>query len=167
MAERASRLWLRSFLRGKPLLALLLYALPLLGLLALGLVWLYQNGYLLHFFLLTAALIGLLRAGAWLALRRARHEPSAASALPVEALVQANPDWTDTEARVFHALQQHIAERLSESQSWDSLPQLALGVLEQAARELRGPGAKALDFSAPEALLLRLERLQERALLEP
>lgn len=161
MAERPSRLWLRSFLRGKPLLALLLYALPLLGLLALGLVWLYQNGWLLHFFLLTAALIGLLRVAAWLALRRARHEPPAASALPVEALVQANPDWTDTEARVFHALQQHIAERLSESQSWDSLPQLALGVLEQAARELRGPAAKALDFSAPEALLLA-ERMARR-----
>lgn len=161
MAERPSRLWLRSFLRGKPLLALLLYALPLLGLLVLGMVWLYQNDWLLHFFLLTVALIGLLRLVAWLALRRGRHELQAASALPVEALVQANPDWTDTEAQVFHALQQQIAERLSESQSWDSLPQLALGVLVQAALELRGPGAKALDFSAPEALLLA-ERMARR-----
>lgn len=140
-------------LRARTVLALLLVGLPLVLLMALGLLWLHENGWLLHFLGTTTALLLAFRVGFW-AFARWRKPAPADTAQALPPLLQPSPEWAAHEQQVFAQLQAHIAAQLPEPVAWAALQPLAFDVLQQAASRLSGGRRKALDFSLPEALLL-------------
>lgn len=142
---------LKRIARSPVLLTALIYALPWLALVVLGLRWLVEHDWLLPFILITLGLILPLRL-VQLLIRRMRKRKLAT---PVDAdhtpLVAANPEWTERELAVFKSLCAGI-ER--EPHPWGDLRRLALDLVEQAAQRLSAGQKGALDFSIPEALLL-------------
>ncbi|MCF1708711.1 50S ribosome-binding GTPase [Tabrizicola sp. J26] len=144
---------LSLFLRGRVLLGILLYLMPLVVLVALGFLWLAEKGWLLRFVLATVAVIGISRLALWAMSRWARR---AARATPGNSspLVKANPDWTDRELEVFLRLSSDIRDQLIAPLPWGDLQRQAIDVVGRAAGELSGGTRTALDFSIPEALLL-------------
>lgn len=150
------RLLLDRFLRGRALMAVILYLLPFVALVGFGFVWLGEKGWLLAFLLVSIASIGTLRGATWLLFRASRRRAAAVAAAGEQSkpLVDANPDWTAAELAVFRRLSAHGAVRLIEPMQWRDLPKLCFEIVEQAAQELSGGSRRALDFSVPEALLL-------------
>jgi predicted GTPase len=148
------------FLRGRALAALVFYAVPMLALMVLGLVWLGERGWLLWFVGGCFVLIGGFRLVALvlhrLARARARARAEGEPAPPAAAVpgVEANPEWNAQEVAVFRQLLAGIAADVAEPVPWSELQPLALGIVETAAGSLSGGERKALDFSVPEALLL-------------
>lgn len=142
---------LKRVARSPALLAAIIYALPWLALVLLGILWLAEHDWLVPFVGITLGLILLLRL-ALLLLRRLRQRQVAA---PVDAdhvpIVAANPEWTARELAVFQSLCAGIAR---EPRPWNDLRPLALELVEQAAQRLSAGQKGALDFSVPEALLL-------------
>jgi predicted GTPase len=142
---------LKRIARSPALLTVVIYALPWLALIVLGVFWLAEHDWLVPFVGITLALVVLLRL-TLLLLRRLRQRQDAT---PVDAdhapIVMANPEWTSRELAVFNGLCAGIAR---EPRPWGDMRLLALELVEQAARELSAGQKGALDFSIPEALLL-------------
>ena len=149
----------RRLRRWDVLLAGLAGLAPLAGLLAVGLLWLWQADRLLAFALVTLAV----NAVAWGVLLLARRigrpspdgpvEGGAPSPGPERDHVPENPDWSGEDSAAFRAAQDLIARRTAEPVAWERFPALAREVVERvAAASPRGRGP--LDFTLPEALLL-------------
>jgi len=155
MAERLRALWLRW---DRVILALILL-LPLAVVAGLGFVWLYERGWLLIYLAATAGFLGLVRAGRWLA-RRRRAAPDVA-APAVRSGASPSADWGQAERAAYARAQARIRADLAAPMVWDQLPARALAVVEGVAADLSGGRRGALDFTAPEALLL-IGRLAER-----
>lgn len=138
-------------LRARIVLRLVLLGLPLLLLCVLGLLWLHERDWLLHFLAITTATLLLFRLGFW-AMARRTHPAQPEQDVP--PLLAPDPEWRASEQAVFAQLQAHIAQRLPEPVPWADLQPLAFELLQQTASLLSGGKRKALDFSLPEALLL-------------
>lgn len=142
---------LKRIARSPALLTVIIYALPWVALIVLGVLWLAEHDWLVPFVGITLGLVVLLRLSLLL-LKRLREKLVAA---PVDAdhapIVTANPEWTELELAVFNSLCARIA---SEPRPWGDMRQLALDLVEKAAQQLSAGQKGALDFSIPEALLL-------------
>lgn len=142
---------LKRIARSPALFTLIIYALPWVALIVLGVLWLAEHDWLVPFVGVTLGLVVLLRLTALL-LKRLRRKQVAA---PVDAehvpIVTANPEWTARELAVFNSLCAGIAR---EPRPWGDMRQLALDLVEKAAQQLSAGQKGALDFSIPEALLL-------------
>lgn len=137
--------------RSPALFTIIIYALPWVALLVLGVLWLAEHDWLVPFVGITLGLVVLLRLTVLLLKRFPRMQVAA----PVDAehaqIVTANPEWTARELAVFNGLCAGIAR---EPRPWGDMRQLALDLVEQAAQQLSAGQKGALDFSIPEALLL-------------
>lgn len=152
---RQIRILAARLLRGGGLASALLLALPWLVLIVLGMIWLVETGCFLLFVAGTTIAILLARLPIWLRKWQAsRIEAGDEGTLPEEPSVAANPDWSESEAQVYAALCQEIRQKIPAPQPWPMLPELALGIAENAARQLSHGNKGALDFSIPEAMLL-------------
>lgn len=150
-AERARALWLRW---EGVVLALVLLA-PLLVATGFGFLWLWERGWLLAYAAGCALFIAAVRLARWLSRRPAAPAPEALP-LPPSA------DWTDAERAAYDRARARARAALPAPVPWESLPPRALAVVEGVAADLSGGRRGALDFTAPEALLL-VERLSGRA----
>lgn len=151
-ADRARALWLRW---EGAVLALVLLA-PLLVAVALGFVWLWERGWLLAYAAGCAAFLVAVRLVRWLIRRRAT--PPVPEALPLPP----SSDWSAPERDAYDRARARARTALPAPVPWESLPAQALAVVEGVAGDLSGGKRGALDFTAPEALLL-VERLAGRA----
>ncbi len=152
---RQIRILAARLLRGGGLASALLLALPWLVLIVLGMIWLVETGYFLLFVAGTTIAILLVRLPFWVRKWQAsRAKVEDDDALPEEPSVAANTDWSEREAQVYAALCLEIRQKIPAPQPWPMLPELALGIAENAARQLSHGNKGALDFSIPEALLL-------------
>jgi uncharacterized protein len=152
---RQIRILAARLLRGGGLASALLLALPWLVLIVLGMIWLVETGHFLLFVAGTTIAILLARLPIWLRKWQAsRAIEDNEDTLPEEPSVAANPDWSERETQVYAVLCQEIRQKISAPQPWPMLPELALGIAENAARQLSQGNKGALDFSIPEALLL-------------
>ncbi len=154
----AERLF-RALLRWNRLGIAGLLALPFVGAMVLGFVWLHERGWLMWFVLATAGLA----ATVWalrllLRLRAARQDaapeapPSGGRQLPPP---EPDPDWSEAEAAAFATAAEAIAGRLAAGPlPWEALPAEALQVVETIAAAMSDGRRGALDFTLPEALLL-------------
>lgn len=142
---------LKHMLRNPALLTVIIYALPWLGLIALGIFWLAENDWLLPFVGITLSLTLVLRLVLLLVRNRRRMREKATTNEDYTPLVAANPAWTERELSVFDALCAGIPRN---PRPWGELQQSALDMLEEAAKQFSGGKKGALDFSVPEALLL-------------
>lgn len=142
---------LKSIARSPALFTLIIYALPLVALIVLGVLWLAEHEWLVHFVGVTLCLVVLLQLTV-LFLKHIRRKQVAA---PVDAahvpIITANPEWTPRELKVFNSLCAGIAR---EPRPWGDMRPLALDLIEKAAQQLSAGQKGALDFSIPEALLL-------------
>ena len=149
---------LGQLLRGRSLLAVILWIIPFAALALVGVLWLYEKGLMVQFILGTGVIMLLARLLPPLLARRPRkgagtgattgQEPAGAPLLAV------NPDWNDSEQALFRTLSAHVQTRVSAGLAWEDMQTEAFDLLERAARGLSGGRRQALDFSAPEALLL-------------
>lgn len=142
---------LKRIARSPALFTVIIYALPWVALIVLGVLWLAEHDWLLPFVGITLGLVLLLRLGLLL-LKRLRQTQGAT---PVDAdhapIVTPNPEWTARELAVFKRLCAGIARA---PQPWGEMRQLSLDLVEKAAQQLSAGQKGALDFSIPEALLL-------------
>lgn len=146
---RARALWLRW---DRVVLAVVLLA-PLAIATALGFLWLWERGWLLAYAAGCALFLVGVRLLRWAAARRVAPP---APALPPQA------DWTEPERAAYAAAQARARADLTAPVAWEALPPRALAVIEGVASDLSGARRGALDFTAPEALLL-VERLASRS----
>ncbi len=143
---------------------LVAFVLPIAGLAILGAWGLVRSGGWLTFLLVTLA-VNLL---AWGVRRTARRparpgdtDGDAAANDPVaRPHVDLDPDWGDADRAAFDAARRLVARRLREPVAWAEFQRLAGEVIAEVARAMPG-GKGALDFTAPEALLL-VERVAAR-----
>jgi uncharacterized protein len=152
--DRLRALWLRW---DRVVLALILL-LPLTVAVGLGFLWLFERGWLLIYLAATVAFFILIRTLRWLVRRRPTTPP------PIGAViggVKPSVDWGAAERAVYSRAQAQIRAGLAKTMAWDALPTRALSVVESVAADLSGGKRGALDFTAPEALLL-IGRLAER-----
>jgi uncharacterized protein len=154
-ADRLRALWLRW---DQVVLALILL-LPLVVATWLGFLWLYERGWLLIYLTGTVAFLVLVRALRWLARRRRADAPVVLSV--GRGGVKPSVDWGAGERAAYARAQARIRADLNTPMAWDQLPARALSVVEGVATDLSGGKRGALDFTAPEALLL-IGRLAER-----
>jgi len=143
----------QAFLRWDHLLVVLVLGLPFVLLIALGFVWLIQQGAMLWFLaisLLVSAVVLVLRR--FLRKRWRRNAWTGASAADLS--VSPDPDWLPTEKAVFADVSQHIATLTQSATPWEDLPEQALEVVNLIAAGLGGKKKTALNFTLPEALLL-------------
>ncbi|MDO8861977.1 GTPase [Haliea sp. E1-2-M8] len=134
------------------LAALLLWLLPALALLVLGLVWLWQQGWMLWFsgglFLLALLTLGgrrLLRPGKGAA-------PSATAAV---THLPPRPEWAAQDEAVWDRARQRIVQLDLAAVAWEEMPALAMDQLFFVARCYHADDAEAeYAFSAPEFLLM-------------
>ncbi len=132
--------------------ALLLWLLPAVVLLALGLVWLWQNGWMLWFSggLFVLALLTLF--GRWLL--RPKTGGGASSTATVTHLAP-RPDWAEQDEAVWDQARQRIQELELAAVAWEDMPALAMEQLFFVARCYHADDAEAeYAFSAPEFLLM-------------
>ena len=152
---RQIRILAARLLRGGGLASALLLALPWLVLIVLGMIWLVETGYFWLFVTATTLAILLARLPIWLRKWQAsRVKADDEDTPPEEPSVAADTEWSEREAQVYAALCQEIRQKISAPQPWPLMPELALGIAENAARKLSQGNKGALDFSIPEALLL-------------
>ncbi|MFD1912974.1 GTPase family protein [Halodurantibacterium flavum] len=141
----------RAFLRWDRVFRLALISLSVALSAVLGLLWLYERGWLLGFLVINVVLIG----GSLLlmvVLRRFVPRP-ATPVVDLEA-VPADPDWGETERHAYLSACARIETELSEPRDWGDMPALAQDILGRVATEISGGRKGALSFSLPEALLL-------------
>lgn len=145
------KVFLKRIARSPALLTAILYALPWVVLVILGVLWLAEHDWLLPFVAITLGLVLLLR----LSLLLLKHLRQTESAAPVDAdpapIMTANPEWSARELAVFNSLCTEIAR---EPRPWGDMRQLSFDLVEKAAQQLSAGQKGALDFSIPEALLL-------------
>lgn len=158
LAERLRALWLRwerLALAGVVLL-------PTAVATILGFVWLWERGWFLQFAAASVIGVGAVRLIHWWVTRH-RTEPAR-----VFDGVPPSSDWTDSERATYQRAQARIRAGLAAPIPWESLPPRALEVVEGVAEDLSGGRRGALDFTAPEALLLigRLAARYRRLLVE-
>ena len=144
-------------------------ALPIVSLAALGIVWLWQNEYVLHWtggaLALALTVFGVLK---WLSLRSLSRRPTesngiahgAVDELAAKALSEGtgvvDPQWTTAEVEAWHAVVA-MTESLEPDKldSVDALYALGRETVETVARELhRDDKEPLLRFTVPEALAL-------------
>jgi len=118
-----------------------------------GFLWLGQNGYLLIFFAVTAALFLALWTMRRFARWRRRIAAPPADSGPA-ATVPGNPDWTDRERAAYRAACQSISRTVQTPVVWTAMPDAARSVVDEVAAGLSDGSRSALDFTVPEALLL-------------
>lgn len=150
-ADRLRALWLRW----ERLVLAGVVLVPLAFACVLGFVWLWERGWLLIFAAVSALLVAGVRGAHWLATRHRTDPARVLDGVPPSA------DWTQVERAVYARAQARIRADLAAPLPWDALPARALAVVEGVAADLSGGRRGALDFTAPEALLL-IERLAVR-----
>ncbi len=127
----------------------LLWLLPALALLLLGLVYLWQAGWFWWFSggLLLLALLS------W-GVRRLMAQPAAQPVEPMQHL-KPQPEWSDHDKAVWRAGVAHITEAQLAATPWDAIPRAMLDQLTYVARVYHG-GEKDAEyaFSVPELLLM-------------
>jgi len=152
--ERLRALWLRW---DRVVLALALL-LPVLASSLLGFLWLWERGWMLAFLLGSLGLVALIRLARWAALRGAVSRGGPGGERPLDAPLGPLPgipaDWSGAETAALDRARARIRAALPEPVPWDSLPARALAEVEAVASDLSGGRRGALDFTAPEALLL-------------
>lgn len=157
--DRLRAMWLRW---DRLILALILL-LPLAIAVTLGFGWLYERGLLLIYLTSTVGFLVLVRALRWLARRRRAETAEGPSSVqaPVKGGIKPSADWGTEERAAYARAQARIRAELAKVMQWDELPLRALKVVEDVAADLSAGRRGALDFTAPEALLL-IGRLAER-----
>lgn len=148
---------LRSrMLRWDGVLALLAYGTPWVLCIVLGFLWLAEHGMTVQFILATTVLAlaaGMLRR--WTRGRKGRGLAEAVKAHEVEA----DPEWLDGHAAIFHAARDRITARVQRPLPWADMPAEALATVRDVAQRF-GRGGE-MDFTIPEILLLT-ERAMSR-----
>ena len=142
---------LKQILRSPALLSVIIYTVPSLALIVLGIVWLAENDWLFQFVSITLTLILLLRLFPLFVRYRRRTQEARSVDADHTPLVSTNPEWTERELSVFGTLCAGIKR---EPRPWRDLQVHARVLVEEAAQQLSGGQKTALDFSIPEALLL-------------
>lgn len=155
VAERLKALWLRW----DRLVLVAMLALPFVVAMLLGFLWLYERGWLLWYLLGVVALAAAIRLGRALALRAERNAPL--PPMPVTQGQAPSADWSEPERAAYDRARRRIREGLPAPLDWEALPARALAVVEGVAADLSNGRRGALDFTAPEALLL-VGRLTDR-----
>jgi uncharacterized protein len=150
IADRARSL----ILRWRFLVRITPFAIPVIGSSTLGFVWLYEQAYLLEFFLACLAIVLVTQ----LILKlpaKLRKKPETGALNPNEGpRVATDPDWSPAERRAFAAGQALIDERLKSPLETEEMQDFALQVLTAVAEASGERGREPLDFTVPEALLL-------------
>lgn len=142
------------FLRWGSIAALAAIAVPQVALWLFGFIWLGEKGYLLAFIALSAALAAAVLLARTIARRARARASQTESALADDLAVQPDDDWNEAERALYRRLSARIGTMTSPPMDWSRLPEAAVGIVRDVARELKGPGASELDFTIPEALLL-------------
>ena len=143
----------QALLRWDHLLMALALGLPFLALMLLGFLWLAEHEAILWFLALTIAPGAVLFAMRGVLGRRWRKRSEIEAEL-AETSVEPDPEWLPEEKRVFVDVSRYIKEITASEPSWETMPGLALEVVNRVAAGLGGEHKNALSFTLPEALLL-------------
>lgn len=142
---------LKRIARSNVLLPIIIYTLPCVALIILGVRWLVEHEWLLPFVAVTLSLVVLLRIALWCLNRWRQSQVRARVDAEHDRIVSANPEWTARELAVFDELCAGISR---EPRPWKDIRHLTFDLVEKAAQQLSEGQKGALDFSIPEALLL-------------
>jgi predicted GTPase len=136
------------------------FLLPTLTLVPLGSIWLWQNGYLLHWALGSAVVVAAIYA---LERRLIGEVADTADAAAQAEGSSADPAWTPREEQAWAEVQAIAANtKLETLDSRDAVASLGYDVIQQVARRLHPERGDALwQFTVPEALAI-VERVSAR-----
>lgn len=151
-----------------PALDLMIFAyllLPTLVLFGFGIYFIFQQGYMLHFLGLLAALSLLMTGLIWIAKHRAQRLAETEQETLAEAFVQPSGTWGEHDYAVWAQLKENIEQRLEEQADWDALKAHALDLIAMTASSY---GKREWAFSVPELLKVTEEvsRRYRKVLIE-
>ncbi|WP_136684543.1 GTPase [Falsirhodobacter xinxiangensis] len=150
------RLLRARMLRWQGVLAFIVLAAPWVVCIGLGILWLRDNGLMLHFVMGSAALSLMVAGIRWLPRRKGRE---AIAAQARQNAVAPDADWLPREVEIFEAARARIANRVTRPLPWPMMAAESLDTVRDVARRFGHSGE--LDFTLPEALLL-VERATSR-----
>ncbi len=144
----------KLLLRTEVVLAIVGVALPLLAVFVLGWVWLRENGLLLPFVVAIAAFVVLVAIIHRVLSDQGTDEAARSSEVSTDLHVDPNPEWDDHQKAAYKIVCAHIAERLLEPIDAPGAAQdLAVSVIETAAKQFEGRRRNSFDATLPEFLL--------------
>lgn len=129
-------------------LALYLFGvvLPVLLLVIVGFVTLYQHGYLVYFLAFLAVVSALSLAARWWQARKQQ-----AVQIELKNYVEPLGDWSQAEQAIWERLNASILQKLESNNDWYALQEHGIALALEVASEY---GKKELDFTVPEGLQL-------------
>ena len=148
----ASRGWLGWFLRLDILLGVLVFAAPFIALMVVGVLWLFQNNWLIPW-LASLGTVVVLFLFHRIILVRARRKRKRLEPSPLES-VEENHEWTDREREIFRTACDDIERIANEPVPWPEMQDRAMDVVKGVANRFSGNSNDVLNFTVPEALLL-------------
>ncbi len=155
----AARGWLGWFLRLDILLGVLVIAAPFIALMVVGVLWLFQNNWLIPW-LASLGIVVVLFVFHRIILGRARRKQERQVTSPLEN-VEENHEWTDHEREIYRATCKDIETITNEPVPWPEMQDRAMDVVKGVANRFSDGGNDVLKFTVPEALLL-IERAASR-----
>ena len=147
-----ARGWFGWFLRLDILLGVLVFAAPFIVLMLVGVLWLFQNNWLIPW-LASLGIVVVLFLIHRIILGRARRKRKRRDTPPLED-VEENHEWTDHEREIYRATCDDIETNTTEPVPWPEMQNRAMDVVKGVANRFSDGGNGILSFTVPEALLL-------------
>ena len=147
-----ARGWFGWFLRLDILLGVLVFAAPFIMLMLVGVLWLFQNNWLIPWL----ASLGIVFVLFWIhriILGRARRKQERQDNPPLED-VEGNHEWTEHEREIYRATCDDIETTTTEPVPWPEMQDRAMDVVKGVANRFSDGSNDVLNFTVPEALLL-------------
>lgn len=147
-----ARGWFGWFLRLDILLGVLVFAAPFIVLMLVGILWLFQNNWLIPWLASLVIAVVLL----WIRhiiLGRARRNQKRRDTPPLEN-VEENHEWTGHEREIYRATCGDIETKTKEPVPWPEMQDRAMDVVKGVANRFSDNSNDVLNFTVPEALLL-------------
>ena len=147
-----ARGWFGWFLRLDILLGVLVFAAPFIVLMLVGVLWLFQNNWLIPWlaslgFVIVLLLIHRIILGRARRNRKRRDTPALEN-------VEENQEWTDHEREIYRATCDDIETKTNEPAPWPEMQDRAMDVVKGVANRFSDSSNGVLNFTVPEALLL-------------
>ena len=141
-------------------LLLILILIPFVGLLILGIVFLYENGYL--YFLIAWTLVSFAVFGLYKLINSRINNEKELAFIGDDILVQPSERWSEFDNKVWREIDEFIDQNIKRGIGWGELQIYALKIISSVARHYNPTNSeKEFAFSITE-LLLALEEVSRR-----
>ncbi len=141
-------------------LILVLFFIPLVGLLILGVVFLYENGYLYFLIVWTLASFGVF--GLYKLINRRINNEKELISIGDDVLVEPSERWSEFDNKVWMEIDEYIDQNIKAGIEWGELQIHAMKIISTAAHHYNPTNSeKEFAFSINE-LLLALEEVSRR-----